>query len=75
MFGQMSRGDAAVGAMRVAFDRFREWPARSTRALQDGTFKVPHARLVQVSCSLFGGSGYGSGGSNALRSGLVALVK
>ncbi len=48
MFGQMSRGDAAVGAMRVAFDRFREWPARSTRALQDGTFKVPHARLVQV---------------------------
>ena len=51
MFGQMSRGDAAVGAMRVAFDRFREWPARSTRALQDGTFKVPHARLVQVCCS------------------------
>jgi hypothetical protein len=48
MFGQLSRGDAAVGAMRVAFDRFREWPARPTRALQDGTFKVHHARLVQV---------------------------
>ena len=47
-FAQLTRAEAATSAVRVAFDRFREWPARPTRALQDSTFHLTHARLVKV---------------------------
>ena len=47
-YSQLTRGDAATSAVRVALERFHEWPARPTRALQDGTFRAGHARLINV---------------------------
>ena len=47
-YSQLTRGEAATSAVRVALERFQEWPARPTRALQDGTFRSSHARLINV---------------------------